>query len=126
MNAMTAMRQYQQVGLQAQVFEASPHQLIQMLMQGALDRLAKAQGALERGWLPEKGELIGKAVSIIAGLKDVLDFEQGGELATNLDRLYDYMIRRLSEANRNNDPVILEEVSCLIREIKSGWDAIAP
>ena len=95
-------------------------------MQGALDRLAKAQGALERGWLSEKGELIGKAVSIIAGLKDVLDFEQGGDIATNLDRLYDYMIRRLSEANRNNDPVILEEVSGLIREIKSGWDAIAP
>ncbi|WP_462379128.1 flagellar export chaperone FliS [Pseudomonas sp. Marseille-QA0892] len=126
MNAMTAMRQYQSVSLQAQVSEASPHRLIQMLMQGALDRIAKAQGAIERGWMAEKGELIGKTISIVAGLKDVLDFDVGGELANNLDSLYEYMIRRLTEANRTNDLGILEEVSGLMREVKSGWDAIAP
>lgn len=124
MNANVAMRQYQQVGLQAKVSEASPHALIQMLMQGGLDRISQARGALEHGMLAEKGMLVGKCIGIICGLREALDFEAGGELAQNLDRLYDYMIRRLSEANRHNDVAALEEVSQLLREVKSGWDAI--
>ncbi len=122
---MRAMKQYQQVGVQASVFEASPHRLIQMLMQGGLDRIAQAKGALERGAFAEKGELVGKALSIIGGLREVLDKEVGGELADNLDRLYDYMIRTLLEANRSNDADKLDEVARLLGEVKEGWDGIA-
>ncbi len=125
MNAMLAMKQYQQVGVQAQVTEASPHRLIQMLMQGGLDRIYQAKGALEYGRVAEKGELIGKSIAIIGGLREALDHEVGGELAANLDRLYDYMIRRLTEANRKNDTVALAEVAGLLQEVKSGWDGIA-
>lgn len=125
MNAMLAMRQYQQVGVQAQVTEASPHRLIQLLMQGGLDRIYQAKGALEYGRIAEKGELIGKSVAIIGGLREALDFEQGGDLARNLDRLYEYMIMRLTEANRKNDPAPLAEVAELLREVKSGWDGIS-
>lgn len=125
MNAMLAMRQYQQVGVQAQVTEASPHRLIQLLMQGGLDRIYQAKGAIEYGRIAEKGELIGKSIAIIGGLREALDFEQGGEIAPNLDRLYEYMITRLTEANRKNDPALLSEVADLLREIKSGWDGIS-
>lgn len=125
MNAMLAMRQYQQVGVQAQVTEASPHRLIQMLMQGGLDRIYQAKGAMEYGRTADKGELIGKSISIIGGLREALDHEVGGDLAANLDRLYDYMIRRLTEANRKNDTAALEEVAGLLMEVKSGWDGIA-
>ncbi|MBB61520.1 flagellar export chaperone FliS [Stutzerimonas balearica] len=124
MNAMLAMKQYQRVGVQAQVTEANPHRLIQLLMQGGLDRIYQAKGALEFGRVAEKGELIGKSIAIIGGLREALDHEVGGDLATNLDRLYDYMIRRLSEANRRNDVAPLEEVAGLLREIKSAWDQI--
>lgn len=120
----SALKQYQSVNLEARVMSATPHQLIQMLLEGGLTRLAQAKGALEREDLPLKGELLGKAVAIIYGLKDVLDFEAGGELATNLDRLYDYMVRRLTEANLKNDLQMIEEVAGLLREIKAGWDDI--
>ncbi|WP_394373054.1 flagellar export chaperone FliS [Pseudomonas oryzihabitans] len=123
---MRAMQQYQRVGVQSEVFEASPHRLIQMLMQGGLERIAQAKGAIERGLLSERGELIGKAVSIVGGLREPLDHQVGGDLSKNLDSLYEYMMRRLIEANRENDATKLDEVANLLREIKSGWDAIAP
>ncbi|MFB1010443.1 MAG: flagellar export chaperone FliS [Thiopseudomonas sp.] len=125
MNAFSALQQYQTVNNQAQAAAADPHRLIQMLMEGGLTRLAQARGAMEREQTALKGELIGKAIGIVGGLRQGLDLEKGGEIAINLDRLYDYMTRRLMEANVQNDPAILEEVSSLLREVKSGWDAIA-
>lgn len=125
MNAMTALRQYQTVNTQAQVFEASPHRLIQMLMEGGLSRLAQARGALERGQVALKGELIGKAIGIIGGLREALDLDKGGELALNLDSLYDYMVARLVEANLKYDAAMLDEVAGLLRNIKTGWDGIS-
>ncbi|WP_312143531.1 MULTISPECIES: flagellar export chaperone FliS [Stutzerimonas stutzeri subgroup] len=126
MNAMAAMRQYQQVGVKAQVTEADPHRLIQMLMQGGLDRIAQAKGAMEREAFAEKGVLIGKAINIIGGLRDALDQDVGGDLVANLDRLYEYMTMRLFEASRHNDVEKLNEVGKLLGEIKVAWDQIAP
>ena len=126
MNAMAAMRQYQQVGVKAQVTEADPHRLIQMLMQGGLDRIAQARGAMLREAYADKVVLIGKAINIIGGLRDVLDKNVGGELADNLERLYDYMTMRLFEASRHNDVARLDEVATLLGEIKGAWDEISP
>ena len=125
MYAMKAMKQYQQVSIEAQVSDANPHRLIQLLMQGGLERLAQARGAMEREQIPEKGILIGKAIGIIGGLREALDSERGGELAGNLDRVYEYMIARLDEANTSNDTSLLDEVSALLLEVKSGWDGIS-
>ena len=125
MNAMTAMRQYQSVNTQARAIEADPHRLVQMLIEGGLTRLAQARGAMERGQTALKGELIGKAIGIVGGLRQGLDIEKGGELAANLDSLYEYMTTRLMEANLKNDVAIIEEIAQLLREVKSGWDAIA-
>lgn len=125
MNAMTAMKQYQSVNTQAQAADASPHRLIQMLMEGGLSRLAQARGALERGQIGLKGELIGKVIAIVGGLRAGLNLEQGGEIAANLDGLYEYMMLRLVQANVQNDGVPLEEVAGLLRNIKSSWDAIS-
>jgi len=124
MNAMTAMRQYQNVNTQAQAVDASPHRLIQMLMEGGLTRIAQARGAMEREQTSMKGELIGKAIGIISGLREGLDLQQGGELAANLDSLYQYMVSRLLEANVKNDAAPLDEVAGLLRNVKTGWDAI--
>lgn len=125
MNTMTAMRQYQSVNTQAQAIEADPHRLIEMLLEGGLTRLAQARGAMEREQTALKGELLGKAIDIIGGLRQALDVEKGGEIAENLDRLYEYMTTRLMEANLKNDQAIVEEVADLLREVKSGWGAIA-
>ncbi|PYC21090.1 flagellar protein FliS [Aquipseudomonas alcaligenes] len=125
MNAMAALKQYQTVNTQAQVADASPHRLIQMLMEGGLSRLAQAKGAMLHGQAAQKGELISKAIGIIGGLREGLDLQRGGEVAANLDRLYEYMVVRLVEANVTNDAAILDEVAGLLRNVKSGWDAIS-
>ena len=89
------------------------------------DLIAQAQGAMSRDQVELKGMLIGKAIDIVGGLREGLNPEAGGDLAANYDRLYDYMSRRLIEANRTNDAKILDEVAGLLREIKAGWDGIA-
>lgn len=123
MNAY-AMKQYQTVSVHAQVSEADPHRLIQMLMEGCLQRIAQAKGAMEHGNLGFKGELIGKAIGIVGGLRDSLDKDKGGEIAVNLDNLYAFMQQRLTQANLQNDPAMLDEVATTLREIKQGWDGI--
>lgn len=125
MYAMSAMKQYQSVNTNAQLVDATPHRLIQMLMEGGLTRLAQAKGAMERNDVALKGTLIGKTIDIVGGLRQGLNLEAGGEVAANLDSLYIYMTTRLVEANRKNDPAIIDEVAGLLREIKSGWDGIS-
>ncbi len=125
MNAMAALRQYQTVNTQAQLSDASPHRLIQMLMEGGLSRLAQARGAIQHGQVAAKGELISKAIGIIGGLREGLNLQSGGEIAANLDRLYEYMIALLVEANLSNDVALIDEVAGLLRNVKSGWDAIS-
>ncbi len=115
---------YSSVSVQTGVESASPHRLIQMLFAGALERIAQAKGAMQQNQVERKGELIGKAAAIVAGLQGSLVDTGDSDLSTNLDSLYDYMIRRLYEANRNNDSEILDEVARLIGEIKGAWDAI--
>ncbi|MDV9034072.1 flagellar export chaperone FliS [Pseudomonas sp. RAC1] len=124
MNPMLALRQYQKVNGVAQTSEASPHRLVQMLMQGGLDRLAQAKGAIARKDVAQKGILIGKAIDIIGGLREGLDLENHADSLTDLDNLYQYMSRRLIEANVNSDPAIIDEVARLLITVKEGWDAI--
>ena len=81
---------------------------------------------MERGETEPKGVLLGKATGIIAGLQGSLEREQAPELVDNLERLYDYMQRRLFEANVSNDPALVQEVIDLMRTVKTGWDEIDP
>jgi len=124
MNTYAAMKQYQTVNVNAQISEADPHRLIQMLMDGGLQRVAQAKGAMQHSNVALKGEQIGKAIAIIGGLRESLDHKQGGEVAGNLDSLYAFMQQRLSQANLRNEVALLDEVTELLREVKSGWDGI--
>ncbi|WP_248802292.1 flagellar export chaperone FliS [Pseudomonas sp. MWU13-2100] len=126
MNPMLALRQYQKVGAQAQTSEASPHRLVQMLMEGGLDRIAQAKGAIERKDIPAKGVAIGKAIDIVGGLREGLDLENSAESLADLDSLYAYMMTRLLQANVQSDIGMLDEVAGLLTTVKEGWDAIAP
>ena len=126
-NSQEALKQYRQLGLETQVNNASPHRLIQLLMEGALERLVGAQAAIERGDSATKGVLIGKAMGIISGLRSSLDMNvQDTSLPENLDNLYDYMGRRLLEGSLHNKPEFIGEVVGLLRTVKSGWDGIEP
>lgn len=124
MNNRSALNQYNQVRAHAQTEGASPHRLIQILMDGAIEKVTVAKGLMARGNVQEKIRNINWAMSIIDGLRQSLDMEKGGEIAENLEALYDYMQRRLIVANAEDNIPILDEVSNLLLEIKSAWDAI--
>ena len=124
MNSYSAVQNYASVKVHSSVEAASPHRLIQMLFEGALERIAQAKGAMAQNQIARKGELIGKAVAIVGGLQGSLNDKEGGALAANLDGLYDYVIRRLSQANYENNAEYLDECGRLLGEIKTAWDAI--
>lgn len=116
--------QYGKVAAESEASYASPHRLVQMLMEGSLDKLATAKGCIERGDLEGKSRQISWAMSIVNGLRTSLDMEAGGAIAVNLDDLYAYMVRRLVDASTHNDTAALSEVIDLMLEIKAAWDAM--
>ena len=116
--------EYRKVGVQTGVENASPHKLIQMLLEGAIEKVQLARGYMERGETAKKGETVSWAMAIVDGLRSSLDIGRGGEVAENLDALYDYMLRRLAEANLANDLGMLDEVAKLLNEIRDGWNGI--
>lgn len=120
-----AARVYQQIGVSSAVEDATPHRLIQLLMERVLTKIAMARGYMERESVAEKGVHIGDAVDIISGLQASLNHKPDAKMAGNFDALYEYMMKRLTEANFKNDPAILDEVAGLMRELKGAWDAIA-
>jgi flagellar protein FliS len=118
---------YAQVSLESGVMSASPHQLIVMLFDGALSALARARILMNQGDIAGKGLAISKAINIIDnGLKTGLDHTQGGEIADNLAALYDYMKRRLMQANLHNDESTIEEVIKLLDNVSDAWRQIGP
>lgn len=117
-------QQYQQVNVTSEVLEADPHRLIQLLMEAALTRMSQAKAAIERNDMALKASLLGRVTDIIQTLQSSLDHSAGGEVSANLDRLYDYMVRRLLEATRHNDLAMIDEVIRLLLEVKTGWDGI--
>lgn len=123
-SAARATQAYASVGAQSRVSAASPHRLIQLLMDGALDRLAIAKGHMQRRDVPQKVNAVNRAMSIIDGLRMSLDHNIDSDMSDNLENLYDYMNRRLLLANINNDTAGLDEVASLLRELKEAWDAI--
>lgn len=124
--AQGALKSYHAVGVQAAIAEATPHRLIQMLMEGAIDRLNLAKGCAERGAHGERSKLVSHAASIIGGLGASLDMERGGEMAVNLAELYSYMVRRLTWVQASGEAHGIDEVVDLLGELKAGWDAIPP
>ena len=123
MNAFAnrAMNQYKQVGTRAKADVADPHQLIVMLFDGALERIAVAKGAVARKNVEERGQKISSTIAIIDGLIASLDKENGGEVADNLEALYYYMQRRLLIANVENSLEPLDEVASLLKDVRSAW-----
>jgi flagellar protein FliS len=120
-----ALGQYRTVDAYGAAAAGDRVALISRLLQGAIDRIVTARGHLQRRDLAAKGENLVRAVAMIDGLRVALDHERGGEIATNLERLYEYMVRRLTEANLRNDARLLDEVAGLLGEIRSGWDEAA-
>ena len=120
-----SLDQYKAVTINTGIDQASPHRLIQMLLQGATDKIGLAKVEIARGETALKASHITSAHAILEGLQVSLDLNQGEDIAQNLHDLYDYMMRRLVQANLKNDVTILDELLELLGDIRSGWDGIA-
>lgn len=119
-----SLKAYKSVALDSQKSEASPYRIVQMLLAGSLERLAKARTAIEHKDFEKRGELISSTMMIVDELRLSLDYEDGGEIASNLGSLYDFIMSELIAVNLSNDIAKLDSTSGLLREIKEGWDAI--
>ncbi len=124
MHNSAAMSQYKRVDIQASVDNADPYTLTLMLFNGAVERLNTAKMHLEHNNVGLRGESISKAISIIDGLRSSLDMKKGGEIAKNLESLYEYMQRQLLDVAVLNKSENIDEVISLMNEIRSGWAAI--
>jgi flagellar protein FliS len=118
---------YASVGLETGVAAASPHKLIVMLFDGALTSLTIALNEMRAKNIAAKGRAISKTIRIIEeGLRASLDKSAGGDIAGSLDSLYEFISRRLVQANLENKPEYIEEAQRLLGELRGAWLAIDP
>ena len=118
------LKAYKTTSLSADLAVADPHRVIQLMMQGVLERLAHAKGAIERRDFEAKAVAISKTISIINGLQDSLELSYG-KIPQDLYDLYAYMKDRVMDAARDMSCAPLDEVANLMLTIKSGWDQIS-
>jgi flagellar protein FliS len=122
-----AMNAYGSASLDHQVESASPHRLVVMLFDGAIKAINVAKFHLQQKNVAEKGKAITKAIAIIEeGLRLSLDKSSGGELAENLDALYEYAAHQLLMANLRNEDALLDEILLLLNDLKASWVSIDP
>lgn len=110
--------------LEAQVKTASPMQLVCMLYDGAIKFANLAITGIKEKDIEKKTVNIVKTEKIINELRLSLNFEKGGEIATNLDKLYDFIYTYLIEANANEDISKLEHVVKMLSTLRESWQSI--
>lgn len=126
-NPRNALDSYAQIGVESAVRSADPHRLIILLFEGAESAISLAKTAIEQNNQPTKSKAISQAIDIVTnGLCASLDTEAGGDLASKLTALYDYIGLRLLHANLKSDVAALDEAAYLLGEIHDAWRQIAP
>jgi len=119
---MFGAKAYASVGLETGINSASPHRLIVMLYDGALEAIRKAKLYMEMKDPIQKGQAIDKALRIIhEGLAASLNRDEGGQLAEQLLALYDYIGNELISANARNDVQRLDACTRLLEDLRSAW-----
>ncbi|MCL1140447.1 flagellar export chaperone FliS [Shewanella pneumatophori] len=112
---------YKQTSINARAAAANPHEMVRMLLDGLLEEIQRAAGFMQRKSFEEKGQSINKCLNIVHGLDSMLDLENGGEVATKLNQLYDYCSRQLVIASVENSTTALIPITKVITDVRSGW-----
>lgn len=120
----SAIGQYRQEAQVGSVQDASPHRLILILFDNAIEKTVTARSALERGDIAAKARCLCSAIRVVEGLWAATDPQAGGDLANNLRALYGYCLTELLSANLRNDLAKLNEVVDVLRLLRSAWAEI--
>lgn len=110
-------KQYKQTA----VLTASRGQVLIMLYEAAIRNVKKATDCMQKKDMAGKGEAIGKTHDILNELMNSLDFQVGGDIARELERLYNFMIEQLVKANADNDQTALTNIHKLLNTLLDGW-----
>ena len=124
MNAIAALAQYGQIKNEAQTSFSSPHQLILMLFDGAIEAMSMTIGAIQHKNIELRGKQKTRAISIINGMRDCLDMDSGSELSDNLYSLYLYMAQELFRAGVKNDVETIQNIQHMLKDIRGSWEKI--
>ena len=109
--------------LEAEVLNANPLKLVQLLYRGATSAVREARQKLAEGDVRGRAGEINRAWRILQELMDSLDRDRGGEISRRLAALYAYMQTRLVEANSRQADAPLQEVEKLLSSLGEAWDA---
>jgi len=120
-NSSSAATKYQH----SQVTHADPVQLIVLLYEGALSRIAQGHQRLQEKDRLQAGIAISKAQAIVGELRQSLNMEAGGDIAKNLSRLYAYLHDLLVKAMIESQVEPLEEAANLLNELRTAWVEVA-
>jgi flagellar protein FliS len=126
MNTRHPAAAYRTTAVETRVHEADPHQLIALMLEGAIQRLRMAEACIVSGDLIRKAKAASEAGAIVDSLSGCLDFSQGGDIAARLEALYDYASRRIVAANASNDAQAFGEVAGLLDDVFAAWKQIKP
>jgi flagellar secretion chaperone FliS len=124
LRAQQALKQYSSVERSTQAYCGSAYDLTKMLFNGCLKSLTLTVFHIKNNNYAGKSTELSRSLAIINGLQDCLDLEKGGELAENLDALYDYMSQTLRDSSSTNSIEKIEYIHGLMKEISLGWEAM--
>jgi flagellar protein FliS len=110
---------------QNQVMTADPLNLVVMCYNGAISNLKIAKAKMEEQKYEEKANALKKFLDILSELIASLNFEKGGEIATNLNAIYAYIFRRVSDAGIEKDTKALDEAIGILEELRDAWEEIS-
>jgi len=126
MNTRNPAAAYRSTAVETRVHEADPHKLIELMFEGAIQRLRMAEACAASGDVPRKAKAASEAGAIVDSLSGCLDLTQGGDIAVRLEALYDYASRRIVAANAANDPAGFAEIASLLDDVYGAWKQIRP
>ena len=124
MNALSALSLYGKIKDDTQTMYASPHQLMLMLFDGALEAMSLTIAAIQNKNFELRSKQNTRSITIINGMRECLDMEAGGELADNLYSLYQYMAQELFRASFKNDAETVRNIQTMLKDIRGSWEKI--
>ena len=124
MNSIAALAHYGQIKNDSQTTYASPHQLMLMLFDGAIEAMSITIGAIQQNKFELRSKQSTRSISVINGMRECLDMETGGDLANNLYSLYSYMAKELFKASFKNDADTVQNIQTMLKDIRESWEKI--